>query len=480
MIKRTHSIWLAALLAGATMAQAATLTFAPRKDNTLYQDASGASSNGAGQYLFVGKTNQGSVRRALLAFDLSSIPAGATITSATLTLNMSRTISGAQTTQLHRVLADWGEGTSNAGANEGGGASATTGDATWLHTFFNTGFWSSQGGDFSTTLSASQSVSGTGSYTWSSTAQMVADVQGWVDDPSTNFGWMLVGNESANSTAKRFDSREHPTASLRPQLTVEFTVPNTAPTVATAIADQSLTAGQAAFTRDLGAVFSDADGDALTYAVSSSNTSVATASISGSTLTVTPLAAGATTITLTADDGKGGSVSTSFSATVTQANTAPVVANAIADQSLTADQTAFTRDLSASPAVFSDADGDALTYTASSSNTAVAMASISGSILTVTPLAAGTTTIALTADDGKGGSISTSFQATVVAAGILLTGDFNGDNTVNFDDFFLFADHFGQQTGDPDFDPLFDLDGDGDVDFDDFFLFADNFGQSGN
>lgn len=51
-----------------------------------------------------------------------------------------------------------------------------------------------------------------------------------------------------------------------------------------------------------------------------------------------------------------------------------------------------------------------------------------------------------------------------------LRGDFNGDDEVSFDDFFLFADGFGGA------DPLLDLNGNGTVDFSDFFLFADNFG----
>ncbi len=49
--------------------------------------------------------------------------------------------------------------------------------------------------------------------------------------------------------------------------------------------------------------------------------------------------------------------------------------------------------------------------------------------------------------------------------------DFDNTGVVDFDDFFLFADHFGGQ------DPLYDLDRGGTVDFNDFFLFADQFGQ---
>ncbi|MHC4694875.1 MAG: hypothetical protein ACYS67_19240, partial [Planctomycetota bacterium] len=118
---------------------------------------------------------------------------------------------------------DWGEGTSNSGLTGGGGAPATTGDATWLHTFFNTDFWINNGGDFSATVSGSQSV-GTlaGDYTWGSTAQMVADVQSWLDDPNNNFGWSLLTNESIVQTARRFGSRENATVTNQPLLTIEY------------------------------------------------------------------------------------------------------------------------------------------------------------------------------------------------------------------------------------------------------------------
>ena len=56
-------------------------------------------------------------------------------------------------------------------------------------------------------------------------------------------------------------------------------------------------------------------------------------------------------------------------------------------------------------------------------------------------------------------------------------GDFNGDDVVDFTDFFLFADAFGQNV--PPADPVFDLMPDGAIDFSDFFVFADHFGKAG-
>lgn len=126
----------------------------------------------------------GFLRRGVLAFDIAgSIPAGSTITAVSLSMNMSRTpFDTARTVELHRLLANWGEGTSNADNEEGQGAPATINDATWRHRFYDTIFWPVQGGDFSATASASQAVGPIGQYTWSS-AQMTADVQSWLDNP---------------------------------------------------------------------------------------------------------------------------------------------------------------------------------------------------------------------------------------------------------------------------------------------------------
>ena len=196
---------------GPSLAIADVININPIKDNTLYQyvPADGDLSNALGFHFFAGETGMGELRRGVLAFDIAgNIPAGSTILGVTLSLNMSRTgVDTARTIELHTLLADWGEGTSQATGEEGTGAPATPNDATWRHRFFDTIFWTSEGGDFSATVSASQSVGPVGVYTWSS-SQMRADVQSWLDDPASNFGWLVLGDESQILTAKRFDTRE--------------------------------------------------------------------------------------------------------------------------------------------------------------------------------------------------------------------------------------------------------------------------------
>jgi hypothetical protein len=211
------------------LASADIININPSKDNTLYQyvEADGDRSNALGDHFFAGMTAQAEIRRGVVAFDIAgNIPAGSTITSVTLTMNMSRTISDARTVELHKLLADWGEGTSNANGQEGDGAPATTNDATWRHRFYDTIFWTMQGGDFSGTVSASQLVGDIGQYVWSS-VQMVADVQSWLDNPASNFGWLVLGDESTSPTSKRFDTRE---STSPPVLTIEYASPTPTPT----------------------------------------------------------------------------------------------------------------------------------------------------------------------------------------------------------------------------------------------------------
>ncbi len=103
-------------------------------------------------------------------------------------------------------------------------------------------------------------------------------------------------------------------------------------------------------------------------------------------------------------------------------NTPPRLENEIADQMLTADETPLTRNLNANPRIFTDPDGDALTYSAESSNNSVATASISGTVLTVTPIAQGNATISVTADDGNGGQTATTFEVEVQAGMFTIAG----------------------------------------------------------
>lgn len=200
-----------------------------QKDNTIFEyiPPQTPTSNGKGPLLIVGTNNSNEKRRALLMFDIaaSGIPAGSIITSSTLRLyNIKNTIDKNCETKLYRLVKDWGEGTSSV-SQDSGGAPATPGDATWLHNFYPSSFWTKPGGDFSNTLSASLIVPpAAGFYFWTSEI-MADDVQRFLDEPSSNFGWMMAGDETQVRDKKYFASLQNTTAAYRPLLTVTYTPP---------------------------------------------------------------------------------------------------------------------------------------------------------------------------------------------------------------------------------------------------------------
>ena len=217
---------LAALLAAASAA-ADTVTLTSVADNTIIENSTGSLSAGASQFFLAGRTAAsagGSIRRGVVKFDLSGIPAGATITSVSLRLNCSAAGTATQQTiSIKRMNSSWGEGSSQSATDNG--APSQVPDATWLHRFFSSTMWTTPGGDFAATATASRAVTTTGLYLWNSTPQFVADVQSMVGNPSANFGWCVQGEETVADTLKRFDSREATSAAARPQLTVIYLPP---------------------------------------------------------------------------------------------------------------------------------------------------------------------------------------------------------------------------------------------------------------
>ena len=121
--------------------------------------------------------------------------------------------------------------------SEGHGAPAVAGDVTWQHTVFPGAFWTTPGGDFNATVSATAVIPEEGQdgeggqgderpHDWGTTAEMVADVQAWLDAPASNHGWILIGDEAGDSnTGKRFETRSTSNPLLRPSLTVKYAAP---------------------------------------------------------------------------------------------------------------------------------------------------------------------------------------------------------------------------------------------------------------
>ncbi len=153
--------------------------------------------------------------------------------------------------------------------------------------------------------------------------------------------------------------------------------------------------------------FTDPDGDALTFTAASSNAATASVSASGSVVTVTAAARGIATVTVTALDPGGMSAQLTF--TVTVPNQAPVAVDAVPAQSIFVGDTASV-DVSA---YFNDPDGDALSYSVANSDATAVSASVAGSVVSLTAITQGISTVTVTASDPDGLSAEQDIAVTV-------------------------------------------------------------------
>ena len=195
------------------------------------------------------------------------------------------------------------------------------------------------------------------------------------------------------------------------------TVPNRAPVAGDPIQPRILSGGGVA-TLELSAHFSDPDGDSLDFAAVTSNSTVARVEVSDAELTVTAIARGEAAVTVTASDGDGLAATQAFAVAVS--NQAPLATGAFEAWTLTAGETGT---LELSPH-FGDPDGDALTFAAVVSDTAVVAVSLSGATLTIAATAKGVATVTITATDTDGLSAAQAFTVTVPNRTPLAVGTF--------------------------------------------------------
>ena len=191
----------------------------------------------------------------------------------------------------------------------------------------------------------------------------------------------------------------------------EPTDDNQAPMAVGSIPEQMVTAGEVV-SLDLTSYFSDPDGDALNYSATTSAPAVASPTVSGSSLTIAGVSDGSATVTVTASDPGGLTATQNVSVTVERPNTAPMASGTIPAQVMEAG-----KEVSFNLAeYFSDPDGDALTFAASSSDTDVATTQLSGSLLTIAGVAPGDATVTATATDPDGLSAEHTVMVTVEEA----------------------------------------------------------------
>lgn len=192
------------------------------RDATLFLSETGAFADGKGADLYLGATLAGDSRRTLVQFDLAGqLPAGTTIAAATLEIAVNKARPSVATFSLHRVTRAWAEGPS---AGTGGqGVESTDGDVTWIHSSKPGSLWTTPGGDYATTQSATLDYAGLAPYSITG-PQLVDDVRDWLSGAVENHGWLLrAANEEIGGTAIRLDSREA-TTGQRPNLSITYNV----------------------------------------------------------------------------------------------------------------------------------------------------------------------------------------------------------------------------------------------------------------
>src|SRR5437867_2766621 len=198
---------LGACLATSGPAHAVTVTLPSAQDSWFAQDSPN-TNHGTDAHMHV-RTEVGKVRRGIIQFGLSSIPACASIDSATLQISIENAGNSSRIYEVHRVAASW-----------------TELGVTWNRRNSTT-LWTSAGGDF---VAAPTDSVPTGTVDnvllqWNVTP----DVAAFVSGAATNAGW-LVKDSVENGTRKEFILRNREDTDgggPQPHLVVTYTLANT-------------------------------------------------------------------------------------------------------------------------------------------------------------------------------------------------------------------------------------------------------------
>jgi hypothetical protein len=186
---RPRTVWCAALIAAAGQSIGQSVTLDAQAEATIFDTPTIAIGQGR---LFVGTNLSGQVRRGLVRFDLSSLPAGE-VTSAMLTVRVTDR-RGSFGIGAHRLLTDWNEGPAPGQASGGQGSAAGTADATWLQTGLG-GMWATPGGDFVSPATDTRPAVSPG---LTISFNVTPDAAAFAANPAQNFGWIFVSNDEGD------------------------------------------------------------------------------------------------------------------------------------------------------------------------------------------------------------------------------------------------------------------------------------------
>lgn len=252
---------------------------------------------------------------------------------------------------------------------------------------------------------------------------------------------------ASSTPAPSLTSLPSPTSTLTLTPTATPTTPeNRPPVFDVQPSNITLNVGQ---TQTVSLSFSDPDGDVVSLTASSDNAAVAFISGFGQTsFDVFGQSAGTATITITLQDPQGATATATIVATVTIPNNPPIFTVEPQHIALNQGQSHIVLLL------FSDPDGDAVTFTAIPVHPAIASVTLlDATSFQVNALTAGQTTITIQLSDGKGGTAQRIITVTIAAQEVNQPPHFDteplpitittGDSMVVF-----------LQVSDPDGDPI--------------------------
>ena len=193
--------------------------------------------------------------------------------------------------------------------------------------------------------------------------------------------------------------------------TVTVLDPNDAPEAVGTIPPQTIRLEDPGLALSLGAYFTDANNDPLTYRAVSADEAIVTVEVTEAIVTLTAVAEGGDTVTVTATDPGGKSATQEILVTVLPANRPPEAVGQIPDQTLQYDDEPLGLDVTM---YFTDPDGDELNYVGEGTDESVAEVRVrSHGVVRVDPLSHGEIEVTVTARDPLGASVSQSFMVTV-------------------------------------------------------------------
>jgi hypothetical protein len=186
-------------LIGCASAFAGTISLNPIADASIELGHAQTNTNNGTSTSMVVDRETTDLQRALIQFDLSSIPTGATINSAVLELQATQ-IGGLITIEAYRIDEAWVENS-----------------VTWNNRQTGTN-WSTAGGSFNPTAVASITTNSIGQHSFGITTL----VQGWFGGSIANDGVMIGSPDGGGNRTITYDTREGTTP---PVLVITYTLP---------------------------------------------------------------------------------------------------------------------------------------------------------------------------------------------------------------------------------------------------------------